>query len=203
MKVPNINKAEEFMCEAQKINPGPWEEHSIYTGKAAKLIAEQHPDLDSQIAYILGYLHDIGRREGITSMRHAIDGYYFLKEKGFDDAARISITHSFPYKNINAVFGKWDCTDEEYEFVEKYLSGIEFNIYDRLIQLCDALALPSGFCLLEKRMIDVALRHGSSEYMIPKWKATFKIKEEIEKTIGKSIYSLLNGVIENTFEIKK
>jgi hypothetical protein len=34
-----------------------------------------------------------------------------------------------------------------------------------------------------------------------KWKATFKTKQYFEKKMGKSIYSVLPGVIENTFEL--
>lgn len=68
-----------------------------------------------------------------------------------------------------------------------------------LIQLCDALALPGGFCLIEKRLVDVALRHGTNPYTIPKWKAFLEIQREFEETIGGSIYALLPGVIENTF----
>jgi hypothetical protein len=48
-------------------------------------------------------------------------------------------------------------------------------------------------------MIDVALRHGINEYTTLKWKATFEIKEYFELKMGKSLYSVLPGVIENTF----
>jgi len=64
----------------------------------------------------------------------------------------------------------------------------------------DALALPSGFCLLEKRMVDVALRYGTTDYTVSKWKQIFKIKKDFESKIGCSIYSLLPGIVKNTFE---
>lgn len=144
-------------------------------------------------------LHDIGRRAGVTDMRHILDGYYFASEKGYDMVAKICLTHSFNCPDIKICFGKWDCTEEEYNFVKNYIETVDYNDYDRLIQLCDALALPSGFCLLEKRMVDVALRHGIHEYIIDKWKVTFETKKYFEEKIGKSIYSLLPGVIENTF----
>lgn len=50
-------------------------------------------------------------------------------------------------------------------------------------------------------MIDVALRHGIHELIIDKWKDTFKTKQYFEEKMGKSIYSLLPGVIENTFDL--
>jgi len=199
MNIPSLELAETLFKEAQELNPGPWVQHSFFVGKAAEAIAEHHPKLNSQIAFILGCLHDIGRRAGVADMRHTLDGYYFLMEQGFDDAARICITHVFPLKQINSVAGKWDCTKQELDFLDEYLSRIKFNEYDRLIQLCDAIALPSGCCLVEKRLIDVALRHGVNEFSVPRWKAFLEIQKEFEGAIGQSIYKVLHGVVENTF----
>lgn len=201
-EVPSLEEARKILKESECLNPGPWVMHSIYVGKCAALIAE-HIELDKDSAYVLGMLHDIGRRFGKTNMRHVIDGYEFLTELGYPAAARISMTHSFPYKYVNAIFGKWDCTYDEHEFAANYINNIEYNDYDRLIQLCDALALPEGYCLLEKRMMDVALRHGVNEYTVEKWKATFNIQRYFEEKIGKSIYSVLPGVVENTFGIQR
>ncbi len=194
-----VAQAKTYITEATEMNPGPWVDHSYVTAKAAQAIAQYHPNLDPQVSYVCGLLHDIGRRVGRTHMRHVIDGYNFLKEEGFEEVGRICLTHSFPYQDIRAVFGKWDCSEEEFKFVKQYLFAIEYNHYDKLIQLCDAIALPTGFCLMEKRMIDVALRLGTNDYTVAKWKATIKIKEDIEKEIGQSIYNLLPNVIENTF----
>ncbi len=199
MNIPSLEQVEAFIGEGQNMNPGAWVQHSHFVAQAAKLIAQHHPKLDPQVAFVVGYLHDIGRRAGITDMRHALDGYYFLMGKGFEYAARICLTHNFPIKDINAVAGKWDCSKQELDFLKEYLSGIEFDEYDRLIQLCDAIALPSGFCLLEKRLIDVALRHGVNDSSIARWKAHISIQNDFENTIGQSIYKVLPGVVENTF----
>ncbi len=200
MNIPSREQTEAFIKGGRIMSPGPWVQHSFFVAKAAKSIAQHHPKLDPTIAFVLGYLHDIGRRVGITDMRHILDGYYFLKEKGFDDAARICITHSFPIKNVYSAAGKWDCTSQELEFVNGYLSNLEFDEYDRLIQLCDAIALPTGFSLIEKRLMDVALRRGVNEYSVLRWKAYLEIKQDFEKIIGHSVYKILPGVVENTFE---
>jgi hypothetical protein len=155
--------------------------------------------MEAEAAYILGCLHDIGRRAGKTGMRHALDGYVYLNSLRYQDAARISLTHSYPIKNAEAGADLWDGSDEEYQFVQTYLDQIEYDRYDRLIQLCDSLALPAGFCLMEKRLVDVVLRYGTNPLTIPKWKAYFAIKDDFEREIGQSIYSLLPGVVENTF----
>ena len=199
MKIPTLYEAQSYMTEAKALNPGPWVQHSINAAEAARAIAKHHPALDPEMAYIFGYIHDIGRREGVTQLRHIVDGYKFLQERGFDDAAQICMTHSFPSKDVLSFQGKWDCTDEEIEFIKSYLANVQYTEYDRLIQLCDALAMPNGICVIEKRFVDVVLRHGISEYTLPRWRAYLKIKRDFERTIGISIYSLLPNVIEGTF----
>ncbi len=199
MNLPSPTVAENLLAEAEQLNPGRWIPHSQHVGQAARAIATADGELDPDRAYVCGLLHDIGRRAGRTSMRHAIDGYHFLTGKGYDETARICLTHSFALQNTNAVFGRWDCTAEERAFVDRYIADVEYTPHDRLIQLCDALALPSGYVLIEKRLMDVALRYGVNEFAVDKWRAVFGIKESFEERIGHSIYEALPGVIENTF----
>ena len=197
--IPTLEEAKIILEEGSKLNPGPWIDHSLYVGKAAELIAKEDKDLDSNVALILGMLHDIGRRYGVTNERHSIDGYKFAMEKGYDLWARICMTHGYLCKNVDDICGKKDCTVEERNFAKEYLNNIEFTAYDKLIQLCDALALPSGFCLLEKRIVDVVMRYGFNEFTFKKWKATFEIQKYFEERIGTSIYSILPNVKETTF----
>ena len=199
MKIPSRQEAERLIAEAERLNPGPCVAHSRYAGEAAQAIVSHHPDLDPESAFVLGFLHDIGRRVGVTGMRHSLDGYLFLMEKGFDDVARVSMTHSYPVQDIRHVNSKWDGTEEELEFVREYITKIKFTKYDRLIQLSDGISQPTGHCLIEKRMVDVALRYGTSKYSVPRWKAFIKIKEDFDKEIGQSIYVVLPNVVENTF----
>jgi hypothetical protein len=201
MKIPSSTEAHLLLKEAGELNPGPWVQHSINVAKAARIIAEKHPRLDADVAYVLGLLHDIGRREGRFLSRHIMDGYSFLLNLGYDDSARICLTHCFVIPNLNAYPGEFDCTPQELEFIRDYISSIKFTEYDLLIQLCDGISLPSGFCLLEKRMIDVAMRLGISDKTIPSWEARFRIKEMFENTIGCSIYQILPGIIESTFGV--
>jgi len=199
MKIPNLEESQDLLSEAEKLNPGPWVQHSIYVAQAAEAIAKLHPTLDPTAAYILGSLHDIGRRVGVTDLRHLLDGYRFLSTRGFEDAAQISLTHAFPVKDIHVATGEWDCSVQDFEFVKAYLSQVEYSDYDRLIQLCDALALPTGFCLIEKRLVEVAFRRGIDNHTLSRWKGYFDHQREFERIIGRSVYSVLPGVIENTF----
>jgi hypothetical protein len=200
MQIPSRKQAEKYLVEAQILNPGAWYSHSLYVAEAAEAIANHHPRLDPESAFSLGCMHDIGRRAGITGIRHILDGYHFMQADGFNDASRICITHSFPIQDVACyVSSDWDCSSEEIDFVRKYLSEIKYTEYDRLIQLCDALALPSGICLMEKRLLDVSLRYGTNEYSVPRWKAYLNIQQDFETAIGCSIYRFLPGVVENTF----
>lgn len=199
--VPTLEEANMILEEGEKLNPGKWVEHSINVAEGAKLIAEQTDDLDPELAYILGLLHDIGRREGMYGMRHGVDGYNYAVKKGYDLVARTCISHTgFKYNNEVVIVGRWDGTIEEYNFAKEFLSRTEETDYDKLIKLCDYLALPSGFVLIEKRLVEMALRGGVNEYTIPRWKSTFEIKKYFEEKIRRSIYSLLPNIKENTFD---
>ncbi len=199
MNVPSMEEAKRLLSEAETFNPGPWVSHSIFTADAARNIASYHKEIDPEIAYILGYLHDIGRRYGVSHMRHIIDGYNFLSHRGYEDCARICLTHSFPLKNLGSYSGNKDCNDKEFNFIKEYIVRVNYSVYDELIQLCDALTTPKGFCLLEKRLVDVALRYGVNDLTVLKWKATFEIKGKFEAVIGRPIYNLLPGIEETTF----
>lgn len=199
MLIPTLSHAQALLAEAGALNPGPWLAHSEYVADGARRIAARLPGLDPDAAYTLGLLHDIGRRAGVTGMRHVLDGYRYLAGLGYEDAACICMTHSFPNRDVREIFGAWDCRAEELAVITDYLAAAHYDDYDRLIQLCDALALPSGFCLMEKRMLDVALRYGVTAYTVPKWQTKFAIKADFERRMGCSVYSLLPGVVENTF----
>lgn len=49
-----------------------------------RLIASKCNDLDENDAYVLGLLHDIGRRDGVADMRHILSGYNFMISQGYD-----------------------------------------------------------------------------------------------------------------------
>lgn len=142
MKIPDIETAKKMLVEAEKMNPGAWVNHNKVAGECAKIIASRCDNLDEDVAYVLGMLHDIGRRDGIMDLHHIICGYNYMLSQGFDDSARICLTHSFPYKNVRAYNGQNDCSDEESQFIQNFIDGVQYDDYDKLIQFCDAISFP-------------------------------------------------------------
>lgn len=183
---------------AVRNNPGPWEQHSMSAADNARRIAEKVPDMDPEKAYIMGLLHDIGRREGISGMRHIVDGYRYLASIGQDEIAAVCITHSYPIQDGTLFAGKHDCTPEQNAFVSEFLQNRVYDDYDRLIQLCDAISLPTGACIMEKRFVDVVMRHGMQSFTVEKWKKYIEIKKYFDTLCGCDIYTLLPNVYENS-----
>ncbi len=191
MKIPSVQQAKELLNEASELNPGQWIAHCKTTADCARAIADKCNNLNPDTAYVMGFLHDIGRREGLCDMKHIINGYRFMISKGFDDCARICLTHSFPYKNIQSYNGKNDCSDEETTFITSFIDKTNYDDYDKLIQLCDAVSFPSEAVYIEKRLVDVALRHGISDLTLPKWRAFLALKDYFDEKTNSDIYSIL------------
>ena len=76
--------AENALAEAERLNPGPWAEHSRYVAVVCRYIARRCLELDQDLAYIYDLLHDIGRYAGVTSERHLIDGYRYCMERDWE-----------------------------------------------------------------------------------------------------------------------
>lgn len=194
----NSRIAEMELEKAGKTNPGPWTDHCRYAAMACRNIAAHCEGMSADEAYILGLLHDIGRYEGVYAAKHLIKGYRYCMERGWEKPAQICITHEFMIQDIRKAGGPMDVSEEDYRFIEEFLQNVRYDDYDRLVQLCDALALPTGFCILEKRFVDVALRYGIYPATLERWKKVLEIKEMFEKKTGCSIYDLLPGVVENS-----
>lgn len=183
--LPSREEALALLKEAHDKNPGPWKNHSIVTAKCAYIISKHCDDMDSEKAYIIGLLHDIGRREGVTYLAHVIDGYRYLMGFGYDEAAKICITHSFSEKDIHSYIGYHDVSKQDLEEIHTLINNYTYDDYDRLIQLCDGLAFPDGPVKIEVRMNDIKERYGG--YPLSKWNKQIELKKYFEKKSGLDI----------------
>lgn len=116
--------------------------------------------MDAEKAYVLGLLHDIGRKFGVRHLGHVSDGYRFMMSLGYDEAAKICLTHSFNNHTVDEYIGKLDVSEEEMKMIKAELARTVYDDYDRLIQLCDSLAGAEGVLDIEDRMNDVKKRYG-------------------------------------------
>ena len=57
-------------------------------------------------------------------------------------AAQIWISHAFMIQEIHTSIGKFDVSEEDDHFMEKFVKNAVYDDYDRLVQLCDSLAVP-------------------------------------------------------------
>ena len=187
--LPSRDEAERLLQDALICNPGPWGDHSRIAAHCAQKIAAVCAGLDANKAYILGLLHDIGRKFGVRHLGHVSDGYLYMRSMGYDEVAKICLTHSFHDKTTDLYIGQFDTTEEELQMIQAVLKETVFDDYDRLIQLCDALAGSSCVMDIEARMNDVKCRYGF--YPQKKWDLNVQLKEYFEEKTGQDLYILV------------
>ncbi|WP_226669627.1 HD domain-containing protein [Metabacillus litoralis] len=192
---------------AYQQNPGPWYKHSLNVARATENILielnKQGFELDVDLGYNAALLHDIGRYKGFTkSVIHSYDGYIYFKELGYLGNAIVCVTHSFPCKNEHIeIAADWSLVPKhmKIKLVEILEENSTNDIYNKVITLCDALADSEGFTTLEKRLVSVGLRHGTTSHTSLHWKGFYKIKKELEELLDQSIYKLLPGIEDSIY----
>ena len=64
--LPTREEALKLIRDGLLFNPGPWGKHCLTAAHCAENIASACGDMDVEKAYILGLLHDIGRKFDVT-----------------------------------------------------------------------------------------------------------------------------------------
>ncbi len=183
-------KALELLEDAKKttLDEG-WIIHSLCVGETAGAIA-QKLGLDVDKAITLGYIHDIGKRNKNT-IGHVLNGYEFLKSLGYDEEyCNICLTHSYLNNDYLCTAGG---IPKDIPFRTKFIKEHEYTIYEKIINLCDLMCKQNRMTL-EKRLIDIMVRKGVAENTVYHINEAEKLKEEIEKMMGCSVYSLFNDI---------
>ena len=188
--IPSREEAERIIKEAEAINPGPWGDHCRVAAHCAERIAARCEGMNPDKAYVVGLLHDIGRRFGGRHLGHVADGFSYMMSLGYDEVARICLTHSFNNQSMDGYIGKIDTTEEELKLIQTELAKITMDDYDRLIQLCDALAGAEGVLDIEERMGDVKRRYGY--YPEDKWNINLELKKWFEDRMHADLYVVVD-----------
>ena len=184
---PTREEAMALVKDGLLSNPGPWGRHCLTAAHCAERIACAC-GMDSEKAYILGLLHDIGRKYGVRHLGHVSDGFSYMTRLGFDEVAKVCLTHSFHNHTVDEYIGKFDTSEEELALIKSELARVTYDEYDLLIQLCDSLAGADGVLDIEERMGDVKRRYGS--YPQTKWDANIDLMHYFEEKMGQDIYTV-------------
>lgn len=185
---PDRRNAEQLLAAAVGENPGPWGDHSRVAARCAERIA-QACGMDGEKAYVLGLLHDVGRRFRVRDLGHLYYGWQYMQRLGYPQVAKICLSHSFPNQDMQYYIGKIDIPDEEARDAEARMLEIEFDDYDRLIHLCDALAGSEGVLNVEERMADVKRRYGN--YPQAQWDKNLELLDYFSTKAGRNVYDVV------------
>lgn len=185
---PIRNEAERILAEAEHLNPGPWVEHSKNVAHCAEAIANVCEDMDSEKAFILGLLHDVGRRAGVGQLMHVYYGWRYMLELGYPEVAKVCLSHSYNTHSMDDDMAICDITEEQRGELKDALKACVFDDYDLLIQLCDSIAMAEGVVDICVRMSDIKRRYGS--YPQAKWDKNLELLEYFSNKTGKDIYEI-------------
>ncbi|MDR1693725.1 MAG: HD domain-containing protein [Lactobacillaceae bacterium] len=207
--IMGIKEAERLfnsLFEKRNSSPYPFSEkhqtelinHLVATAEIAKTIAENTPYLNPEKSYVYGLLHDYGRivderREGIF---HGLAGYYALIND-YPDIAKICLTHSFPDKDLD--IEKKPMPREMLLGCIPLIRNIQYDDYDRLIQLCDNINKFGMPCTIEERYKDIAERYNVSlESLQPLIDSLNGLKIYFGNMCNKDVYEIIGLKNENT-----
>ena len=169
-----------------------WIKHSICVGNTAERLAEAL-NLDKEKAKVLGYIHDIGKKDG-NFKYHEINGYEYIKSLGYKkEYYNVCLIHSF----LN---NDYLCTaagiPKDIPFRTKFIKKHKYTIYEKIINLCD-LICTKKVTTMDKRLIDIMIRrgvHSNTEYHI---KEAYKLKEYFDDLLGYNLYDLFPEIKDN------
>lgn len=197
-----IEKAREMLEEARKkAKDDRWIGHCICVGdsagRIAKALKDKGIDVDVEKTIILGYIHDIGKNNG-KFHGHVMEGYNYLKEKGYDDEfCNVCLTHSYLNNDIVCTAGGVP-NPEDNPFLTDFIKKHQYTIEEKIINLCDLMCPQSGkVYTVDKRLIDIMTRRGAysnTQYHI---KETYKLKEYFDNLLGYNVYDLFPEIKEN------
>lgn len=194
-------KALEILENARgKLENDNWIEHQICVGNTAGIIAKAL-NLNEDFAKSLGYIHDIGKIYGYNgdgALTHGIKGYEYIKDLGYDEEyASICITHSYLNNDIDCLSGnRSNKNGIAYVFQKEYVENHNYSDYDKLINLCD-LMCNQKVMTMEKRLIDLLMRHGIYETTPYHIEEALKLKKYFDDKLGFNVYKLFPDVIDN------
>lgn len=133
--IPNKDKINYYLIEDND-NLGPWVTRSKIIGKSARIIGKEI-GLDEDIAFSCGSLFDIGKKEKKKGLENSFRGFHILRNESYFFPAKIAISHSFIFKDINSYLGEINLEEKDINTIKNLLLSYSYNDYDKLIQVLD------------------------------------------------------------------
>ena len=166
--------------------------HSRTVAKIAEILAKKTTYLNIDKAYVCGLLHDCGRMldEWNEHVFHGLVGYQYMMSLGYDDVAKICLTHNFYSENFQ---------DEDYlqfaEFIPEcrnIMKNFHNDEYDKLIALSDMLNDMGKPCSIEYRLQSVSTRHKTEPEQLERLKNDlYNLKSFFDEKCHNDVYKIL------------
>jgi len=153
----------------------------------------QKLNLNADKAYACGLLHDYGKRinERTQDCFHGIRGYYDLMEMGYDEVAKVCLTHTF----VNKDFSNADYTYPDHWLNEcrRLLAPLTYDDYDIIVQYSDMFFEGTRCITPEERIICISERYKlTSEQKNKLVDDVLSLKRIINEKCHCDTYSYLN-----------
>ena len=132
------------------------------------------------------------QNEKYTGIPHFIVGYDEMMEREFDFVAKICLTHSFPIKDF--LFEDYSSYNrEDLIKIKNILQKIEYNDYDRLIQLCDMFFEGMNKVTYQERIEGIKRRFSLTDDQIKNLKKGAETnKKYFDDLCGCDVYNIIN-----------
>lgn len=167
--------------------------HTQGVAESCYLIATHTSDMDSEKAYVLGLLHDYGKKYPEKELNgfHGRWGYEEMIKMGYPAVARICLTHTFYSTDFDAnCFPSYPAKD--LAWAKKQLQQINYDDYDHIVQLCDMFFEKMSMVSLQKRFSGIMERyHLSFDTLKNSYDYAVKNKEYFDKKCQMDVYKIL------------
>lgn len=158
----------------------------------ASRIAE-YSGLNVEKAFILGLLHDYGEyiEASTPETFHGTAGYDEMMRLGYDDVARICLSHSFFDDNFKPEdFPAYD--KKQIIRAAELLKERPFDDYDRLIHLADMMAPRDKIDTIENRIAMITEKYNlPAAVALRKKREALWLKDYFDSLTERNVYTLI------------
>lgn len=163
--------------------------HSMGVAHFARLIASHIDGLNPEKAFVLGLLHDYGKK--YSERFHGLVEYLELTEMGYPLAAKICLSHTFPKKDFLIDYYP-SYPQEDIKISKELLAVMQYDDYDRLIQFCDMFFEALIIKRPEERIQNIKKRYNLNDEVYHFiLNETASLKSYFDKKCGQDVYKVL------------